>query len=145
MRLAQPADYESGGQEFESLRARHFGIRYCRHMPPISRSEPVSCLRGIKHHTILETYDDGRKFKCTGLHRHRNSTSICCSFSWEWPPVLFGNLTPPFRWVVPLANRPIALYSSSPVPRRLSTCANCDADRAADARSFQTCRVPWRV
>jgi hypothetical protein len=28
-------DYESGGQEFESLRARHFGTRYRRQAPPI--------------------------------------------------------------------------------------------------------------
>src|SRR5262249_2566283 len=31
------SDYESGGQEFESLRARHFGIRYRRRMPPLLR------------------------------------------------------------------------------------------------------------
>jgi hypothetical protein len=38
---------------------RHFGIRYRRHMPPISRSEPASCLCGTKHHTIFEICDTG--------------------------------------------------------------------------------------
>jgi hypothetical protein len=37
-------NYESGGQEFESLRARHFGIRYRRQMPPISRSTSLQAI-----------------------------------------------------------------------------------------------------
>ena len=36
-------DYESRGQEFESLRARHFGIRYRRRKPPIPC--PTTCRR----------------------------------------------------------------------------------------------------
>jgi hypothetical protein len=33
--------HESGSQEFESLRARHFGIRYRRRMPPILLWAPL--------------------------------------------------------------------------------------------------------
>jgi hypothetical protein len=33
--LDRALDYESRGQEFESLRARHFGIRYRHRTPPI--------------------------------------------------------------------------------------------------------------
>jgi hypothetical protein len=35
--LAPGQNYESGGRRFESFRARHFGIRYRRQMPPIVR------------------------------------------------------------------------------------------------------------
>ena len=40
----RPSDYESRGREFESLRARHFGIRYRRQDPPILRHEPSGCI-----------------------------------------------------------------------------------------------------
>jgi hypothetical protein len=43
--LDRALDYESRGQEFESLRARHFSICYRRLAPQISRFEPASCLR----------------------------------------------------------------------------------------------------
>jgi hypothetical protein len=36
--LDRAPDYESGGREFESLRARHFGIRHRRQTPPILRT-----------------------------------------------------------------------------------------------------------
>ena len=38
MRLFRAADYESGGQEFESLRARHSGIRHLHRMLLVVRS-----------------------------------------------------------------------------------------------------------
>jgi hypothetical protein len=45
------SDYESGDQEFESLRARHFGIRYRRQVPPILR---------LKRRRVSDLPTDGR-------------------------------------------------------------------------------------
>ena len=44
--LDRASDFESEGREFESLRARHFGIRYWRRMPPFSRQKASGCIAG---------------------------------------------------------------------------------------------------
>jgi hypothetical protein len=43
--LTRSPNYESGSQEFESLRARHFGIRYRRQSPPIFALDRTPMLR----------------------------------------------------------------------------------------------------
>src|ERR1700736_5047714 len=37
--LDRASDFESEGREFESLRARHFGIRYWRRVPPFGAAK----------------------------------------------------------------------------------------------------------
>jgi hypothetical protein len=51
----------------------------------------------------------------------------------------------PFRRSAPWVDRWIVRHSSSPEPRRWSTCGNCDANQAGDVRSSPACQAPWRA
>ena len=55
MRLALSADYESGGQEFKSLRARHFYAR----ARWIADSEHVHEVGEIRHKSPIDAWDGG--------------------------------------------------------------------------------------
>src|ERR1700730_14202515 len=77
--LDRASDFESEGREFESLRARHFGIRYRDQMPPICRSgrQAVSAEPGSHH--LGDTRRRAR-VECTVTVIPRNSIEDRLSF-----------------------------------------------------------------